>query len=148
MPASFLPDRDSDGKVIQRAEPKPFADKHQHVFDGNGFSGTIAGSSTDNIDFVISSESDMSGVEILGADIGDKVQMQVIDDASGTYSTIPNYVLNQFGTNWYVRPDIFVKDLPYSARVYPGMIVRFVYENTSVDSKTLYINLDLHRVIA
>ena len=148
MGASYLPDRDSDGKAVQRAEQKPFADKHQHVFDGNGFTGNVTGSSTGNIDFTVTKTYDMSGVEILGAELGDKVQMQVLDDASGTYSTIPNYVLNQFGTNWYVRPDVFVKDLPYSARVMSGMVIRFIYENASTDAKDIYINLDLHEVIA
>lgn len=125
---------------------KPLADTDNHSFDGQGFFKLCPASTITEVSYIIESESDMSGVEIIGAEKGDIVQMLVKDTPEGTYSTVPNYVLNKFGTNWFVRPEVFLKEIPYGARVYPGMVVAFLYDNKGIE-KNVYINLDLHKLI-
>ena len=109
-------------------------------------SNAIKNTST-NIDYTITGTRDFSGIEMINGAIGDNIMMRILDDASGTYSGYPNATLNQYGTNWFVREN-FVKNLPYPARVYTGMIVRFVYTNANVSTdRTIYFNLDLHKVV-
>lgn len=124
-----------------------FADKTAHEFDGQGFSGNAIKNTSTNIDYTITGTRDFSGIEMINGAIGDNIMMRILDDASGTYSGYPNATLNQYGTNWFVREN-FVKNLPYPARVYTGMIVRFVYTNANVSTdRTIYFNLDLHKVV-
>jgi hypothetical protein len=145
MGVHVIPNRDSDGRVININDP--FASKAGHLFDGQGFHGTAVKNTSSEISHTITAVSDMSGVEILNGVVGDQIQMQVRDDASGTYSGTPNAVLDQFGTNWNIRPN-FVKLMPYTARVYPNMKVVFIYENNDVNNdREIYINLDLHKVV-
>jgi len=128
-------------------ENDAFASKQGHSFRGMGFSGNALKNASTVIALTVDNTYDLSGVEILNGALGDKVQMKVVDDALGTYSTIPNYVLDQFGINWNIRPN-FVKDLPYTARVYLGMKVEFHYTNSDIlNDRMIYINLDLHRVV-
>lgn len=131
----------------------PLAENYGHIFDGNGFSANCIAGQTTDIEFVVLVESDMSGIEVLNADVGDIVDMKVKDNANGNYSlastgtAVPNMVLRQFGTNWYVRPSVFVKQLPYAARVMPTMVISFAFKNNGAIDKEIYINLDLHQII-
>lgn len=121
----------------------PFASKEGVEFDGQGFyKDCIVG--INNADFITSAAYKFNAIEILGGELGDKVQLQVLDTSAGTYSGVPNDILNQFGTNWNLRPGMY-KLLPYEAKLYPGMIVRVVC--TVATAKTIYVNLDLHKII-
>lgn len=147
-----IPDRDELGNTVTEVTNKPLSSRDNHTFDGQGFMKNCITALVCTISYTIINEADMSGVEILGAEIGDKVQMQVVDTPTGAYSlaltgtAVPNAVLNQYGTNWYVRPNVFLKVIPYGARVMPGMVITFLYQNNGV-TKNIYINLDLHKII-
>lgn len=130
------------------AQGQPFATSVGHTFKGKGFKGNCINGEATMVSYQIDSyQYDMTGIEILNGALGDEVHMKILDDASGTYSTIPNYQLDEFGITWNVRPAIFVKDLPYSARVMPGMVIAFDYTNNSGADRMIYINLDLHRIV-
>lgn len=86
----------------------------------------------------------MTGIELIGAEFGDKVDFKILDDSSGTYSTIPNHTLNQFGYNVYLSKDYYIRESSYDADLYYGMVVEITYN--SVSTKSVYINYLLHEV--
>jgi hypothetical protein len=88
----------------------------------------------------------MNEVEVLWAPEGVKAVMNVKDNAAGTYSAIPNALLDSFGYDVNIAKDYWKGKSEYDADVYAGMILEFVIENTSSTSKTVGINIVLHQV--
>lgn len=86
----------------------------------------------------------LDGVEIAGCELGDVVDLKILDDASGTYSGIANKLLNQFGFGVLLPKDFYRKISKYDADLYLGM--RVVFEYNSVSAKTVCINYDIHEV--
>ena len=87
-----------------------------------------------------------NGLEVIGATLGDSLNLYVWDSVSGTYTTVPNYPLNQFGYTVFPCEGKYSRVSKYDADIYLGM--QIVVEYTSVDSKTIYINYDLHELKA
>lgn len=139
---SIIPDKDTKGQIIQTVSP--FASKGSLHYRGTGVSQSCAASTICDIDYTIPTGTYLlNGLEVLNGDYGDIVQLLVIDTSTGTYSTVPNATLDQFGINWNMRKDL-VKQLPYDAELHAGMIVRVKYSNNQASTKTIYVNLDLH----
>ena len=133
----------------EKVSNPPFKSKEHHNFDGRGQSYTASASATTNMDFTVPNHAtgyDFDGLTLIGTELGDTVTMKVLDDASGTYSGVPNYVLNQFATNWNTAKDKCSEMMPYPARLYSGMIIRIEYTNASVE-KTIGMNARLHKVV-
>lgn len=86
----------------------------------------------------------ITGIEVINGEVGDKANLYILDDGLGTYSTIPNYPLNQFGIDVNVPKDFYSRQSNYDADLYYNMCISFVY--TSMSDKTLYINYILHEV--
>lgn len=87
----------------------------------------------------------ITAIEIIDGENGDKISLFVLDSLTGTYTTIPNYELNQFGFNVNVAKDYYSRDSKYDADLKVGMQVKIVY--TSVSIKTARLNLDLDEVV-
>lgn len=83
-------------------------------------------------------------LEVVGGEIGDFIDFKVLDTSAGTYSTIPNYILNQFGFSVYVSKDYYKRKSSYDADLYQGM--RLVAEYNSLSDKSVYVNYILHEV--
>ena len=79
-----------------------------------------------------------TGIEIVNGEIGDTVSLYVLDSATGTYSTVPNATLNQFGYNVNVASIFSAHKSEFDADIYGGMQIKVVY--TSVSAKTVGIN--------
>jgi hypothetical protein len=86
----------------------------------------------------------MVGAEIINGEPLDTIDFKVYDTAAGTYSGVPNYMLNQFGFAVNVSKDFYQRVAPYDADVYIGMIFSLTY--TSVSAKTIGVNLLLNEV--
>jgi hypothetical protein len=145
--AVTVPEKDSSGKVITQLSA--FAAKSNHTFKGQGISCTATLSASSNCDYVIPyAHVKFNGIEIINGQVGDKVNLKIIDTATGTYSTIPNYTLNQFGYDWYLKNQEASKEiLPYVSDLYNGMIIRVEYNNASSVSRTIYVNFYIHEEI-
>ena len=144
MGVSVIPDRDGAGNPVSGS---PFSAKTGLTFKGHGFSSICINGQTTDIDWTVPTGTFLfNAVEILNGDYGDIVQLQIIDTEIGTYSTVPDYILNEFGTNWNMRKEM-IKALPYDATLMEGMIVRFKYSNNSGVDKVIYANIDLHQLI-
>ena len=83
-------------------------------------------------------------LEIINAEVGDMCSLYILDSATGTYSKVPNYPLNQFAFNANIPSNFYRYDSEYDAEIYLGMQVKFVYN--SVSAKTIYVNLDINEV--
>jgi len=88
----------------------------------------------------------ITGVEIIGAETGDFVDLNILDTATGTVSSIPNYKLNQFGFNVYLAADYHQDTSNYDADLFAGLQIEIWY--TSISTKTVYFNYILHEVVS
>jgi hypothetical protein len=86
----------------------------------------------------------ITGVEVIGAETLDFVDFKVKDTAAGTYSGVPNYMLNQFGFAVNVPKDYYKREATFDADLYQGMVLEFIY--TSVSAKTIGVNLIMAEV--
>jgi hypothetical protein len=84
--------------------------------------------------------------KILWAPEGIFANFEIYDTAAGTYSTIPNYKLNQFGFNIGITKDFFSDKSDYDADLYYGMIIRATFTNNTNVTKPMCIDLVLHEV--
>lgn len=84
------------------------------------------------------------GVEVINADALDYVDLKVKDTAAGTYSGVPNYVLNQFAYSHNIPKDYYIRTAQFEADIYVGMIIEVTY--TSVSAKTVGLNFIINEV--
>ena len=136
--------------VTQKSKP-PFASKVIPGTDyklfkrdtGKAFAVTTG---SNDCDFVIPFNiMKVTGVEIMGAELGDHCDFEVYDTPSGAISTVPNYKLNQFGYSVYISKDYYRRECQYDADVIKDMKIRVKF--TSVSDKTIYINYIIHEVV-
>lgn len=114
----------------------------------HGMSGTVAGA-PDNLDFVIPYAScKLTGIQIINCELGDKVNMKVLDTPSGTISGTPNLVLNQFAFDVNMTKDFYEYKSSYDADLIQDMKVRIEFDAITSDllPKTIYVNFLLHQV--
>lgn len=140
--ATVIPERDANGKIITKSDA--FASKSNYNFRGTGLACTINASSSKDCEYAVTyGHVKFNGLEIINGAIGDKADLKVLDTATGTYSTIPNYKLNQFGFAWNMK-DSIKEMLPYTSDLYAGMRIVINYTNNSGSARTIYINYYLH----
>jgi hypothetical protein len=85
-------------------------------------------------------------VEIVGCNIGDKASLKVLDTPAGTISTVPNYMLNQFGFD-VCLPDGHFKDVSdYDADVIKDLKIVVSYTNNTAQTKKVGVNFVLHEL--
>lgn len=115
-----------------------------------GTSGNVQ-NTPDNIDFVIPfANCKITGLQILNGRLGDKATFQILDNAAGTISGTPNALLNTFAQDVYITPDVAIYPSKYDADLIQGLVLRIIYD--AVDGellpRTIYVNYDLHEVVA
>jgi hypothetical protein len=86
----------------------------------------------------------MIGLECIGAEIGDYAELRVYDSPAGTYSGVPNALLNQFGYTLNLAKDYYVRTSPFDSDVYAGMVLKITYN--SISDKTIGINYLMNEV--
>lgn len=105
-------------------------------------------SAPNNIDFVVPYNTcKITGVEIVGGELGDKVNLKVLDTPTGTISGIANHILNQFGYNVNLSKDYYKYESAYDADLIKDMKIRIEYDaKDELSPKTVYINFILHEL--
>lgn len=139
------------GNEIVEVTQEP-AFKHKKLPDGNklysrteGKSFALTAGVNDALDFNVPwNNAKLTGLEIIGGEIGDKVELKVRDDPSGTISTVADAVLNQFGYSVNVAKDFYRRESQYDADLIKDMKIELEYD--SVSAKTIYVNYVLHEV--
>lgn len=83
-------------------------------------------------------------LEIINGEVGDYCSLYILDTATGTYSTVPNAPLNQFGYGANIGAGFYVQRSEFDADIYAGLQIKIVY--TSVSAKTVGINYVMNEV--
>lgn len=118
---------------------------NQVTFNGQGVFATCIQNETKNVDLTLTDVNFLTGGELIvkGAKADDKICLQVIHPVAG--------VLNQFVTDFRMRTDSENQsgfNLPYTAKLPAGLIIRAVYKATSeVGERKISINYMLHKII-
>jgi hypothetical protein len=127
MGVHVIPERDSSGHIIHGVD-RPFASKQ---IDGKDLfkreHGIVVNCSAgDNVfDLVVPyPHCKMNEANIVWQPSGCTADFEVFDDALGTYSTIPNYKLNQFGYGVGLTEKSHHSTCKYDADVYQNMVIR------------------------
>jgi hypothetical protein len=114
----------------------------------HGYTANIAGSSNGAIDMVVPyNTAKIAEVEIIGCQKGDKVDFKVYDDPSGTISTVPNLMLNQFGFGVWLTDNMYSDVSQYDADVILNMKIEVTYYNNDASAKDVYVNIVYHEVV-
>ena len=86
----------------------------------------------------------ITGLECIGAEIGDYAELRVYDNSSGTYSGVPNALLNQFGYTLYMAKDYYARSSQFDSDIYAGMVLKITYN--SISNKNIYLNYLINEV--
>lgn len=86
----------------------------------------------------------ITGVECVGAETLDTAELRVYDTTTGTYSGVPNLMLNQFGFTLNMAKDFYARNAHFDADIYTGMIIKVTY--VSISNKTIGINFIIDEV--
>lgn len=131
---------------------KPFFDKKlpdgKKIFKRIHGATTTVQASTVNVELVVPYNTcKITGVEIIAAVHGDKVNFKVLDTPTGTISTIPNYLLNQFGFEVFLAKDLHREISNYDADLIKDMklVVEYIPKDTG-SPREIYVNFILHEV--
>jgi hypothetical protein len=110
----------------------------------HGVSETLTTGSNDVIFTVPYAWVKINGLEIIGGEIGDAVSLYILDSTTGTYTTIPNYQLNQFGYAVNVGKDYYKHKSEFDADLYINMQIKVTYD--SISAKDVGINFILNEL--
>jgi hypothetical protein len=86
----------------------------------------------------------ITSVEIINGKALDTASLYILDSEAGTYSGVPNKVLNQFVYDVNMVEDFYENGSEYDADLYQGMQLKIVY-NTLQDSRVGF-NFKLNEV--
>ena len=86
----------------------------------------------------------ITGAQLIGGELGDTVSLYILDSTTGTYTTVPNYQLNQFGYSINVAKDFYESRSQFDADLYINMQIKIVYN--SVSNKTIGVNFIMDEV--
>jgi hypothetical protein len=87
------------------------------------------------------------GLEIFGGEHLDYCDLIVLDSTTGTYSTIPNYQLNQFGYSVNIAAGEYEEENAYDADLYQDMQIKIVYNSQSAKTICIIINCVLEHYL-
>ncbi len=146
--------KNSDGLSLVAVDHQPaFADKVTP--DGkklyrrkHGVCKNVVAGTSDTLSIVVPYNlAKINTIEIINCATGDLADLKVYDTPTGTISTVPDYMLNQFGFD-VCLPDGFYKDESnYDADVIKDMKIELTYKNNGVSDRMIGINLTLHELI-
>lgn len=134
--------------IQSQPAPAPFAAKvigtkklYKRV---SGLQAAVVTGSTDIFFTVPYPWCKITGLEIIGAELLDKISLYVLDSVTGAYSGTASTILNQFGFTVNPAKDYYNHSSEYDADLYQGMQVRVAY--VSISAKTIGINFIMNEV--
>lgn len=112
----------------------------------HGVAASVSGAPDDIIFTVPYAACKLTGIEIIGGQIGDTVNLKVLDSTTGTYTGVANYQLNQFGYDVNVAKDFYSRESAYDADLFQGMQIKVEYDSVATLPANVYLNFILHEV--
>lgn len=90
----------------------------------------------------------MLGIECIGGVTGDTADLKIYDTPAGTYSGVPNLLLNQFAYMMNVAPNFYGRMAQFDADLYQGMVIKITYTVCTplVSNRFFGINLLMNEV--
>jgi hypothetical protein len=118
-------------------------------FKGILFTAT-AGTTTTS-DLLVSDDSLIDGAKliVIGATIGDKGTLQVIDK-DNVLGYGANTVLGQYVTDWYMNPNDsnqLDSKSAYPAKIFGGLYLRMIYTSVGPSDVNIILNYKLHKIL-
>ena len=86
-------------------------------------------------------------LEIIDANPLDTIDLIILDSVDGTYTSVPNYELNQFGFDVQLSALLYSDKSDYDAELYKGMQLKIVYKNKTQNTKKVGVNVILHEMV-
>jgi len=86
----------------------------------------------------------MLGIECINAEALDTAELRVYDSPAGTYSGVPNALLNQFGYTLNMAAGFYGRSSPFDADLYAGMVIKITYVSQSL--KKVGVNFLMNEV--
>lgn len=86
-------------------------------------------------------------LEVIDANALDRIDLMVLDTPTGSISSVPNYMLNQFGFDVIVSDLLYSDKSDYDADLIKDMQIKIVYKNDGDQDKTVGFNIIFHEVI-
>lgn len=86
-------------------------------------------------------------VEVINCTATDTVNLLVRDNELGSFSGVPNAVLNQFGFDVNLSDIYYTDTSNYDAKLYQSMIIEVTYKNNEQNTKSIGVNFVLHEVV-
>lgn len=115
----------------------------------HGYKETIlAGQSKSTKILVPYNQCKINKLEVIAANPLDRIDLKVLDTPTGALSTIPNFILNQFGFNVVVSELLYSDKSDYDADLIKDMQVEITYYNDSSSDITVGYNVIFHEVKA
>jgi hypothetical protein len=84
------------------------------------------------------------GLEVVNSEALDIVDLKVYDNDAGSFSGVPNLMLNQFGFSVNMPKDFYIRMAQFDADFYATMVIKISYN--SVSAKTIGINFLMNEV--
>jgi hypothetical protein len=76
--------------------------------------------------------------------VGETMKLKVLDTATGTITTVPNYLLNQFGFDINLPDGYYVRESHYDADLIKDLVIRV--EFTAIEARNVGINYSIHEL--
>lgn len=139
-------------EIVADSPRQPFASKvlndGRKIFKRvHGVVKTIEANSTDTISIITPYEAaKITGVEIIGASIGDTANFNVYDNSQGSISGFPNVKINQFGFDVVLAEKFHKEKSDYDADVIQGLTLEAEITNSTNISKTYGVNFIMHEL--
>lgn len=129
----------------------PFASNENFETKYKGFKGIALPNTTTDLDFKITAERYISGLQMIIKNAGpdDIVNLSIVDKDAVFYPT--ETVLKTFGENWIIDNQFQQQDdieIGFVAKINAGLYLRFSYTNTGSSSVSFGVNVYLYQKVA
>lgn len=108
---------------------------------------SVPANSSHDFDYILTyDEVKINSTEVIGCNAHDTVDFMIYDTDTGTYTTVPNFLLNQYGFGVNLKQDFHSFHSEYPGTLNVGMKVRVRYHNNSNSATTVSVNLRIHEL--
>lgn len=142
-------DKDKNGEISLKtfAFSSKFTKDKSLFRRKHGTGKEIPANSSDTLSIIVPYDlAKINKVDLVGCELGDQVDLKVYDTPAGAISTVPNYMLNQFGFLVELPNGHFEDFSEYEADLIKDMKIEITYYNNSDQPKYVGANFTLHEV--